>query len=175
MFSVNETWEDRKVKILCFAEQNLCVGVILATINVEWCLRRCILAMGTSAVVQLNKLNLSGLGKYKECWKEEVQPNVNVSLVALMDKHLTSAKNWKQTKTLKTCNGWPVLNYAFKLRHVLVHGAKGSASPEFARKTIDLLLEAAEILIYFAESQGAPIFGKRLCRRKCFAAKSVHA
>lgn len=175
MFLVSETWEERKAKILSFAEQDCCVGVILATINVEWCLRRCILAMGSTSVSKLNKLNLSGLDKYKKCWKEEVQPNVNVSLAVLMDTHLTSAKSWKPTKTLKTCNGWPVLNYAFLLRHVLVHGAKGSASPEFAQQTIDLLLEAADVLVRFAESQGTSIFGKRICRRKCFIPKVVKA
>lgn len=175
MFLVNETWEERKKKILSFAEQDDCVGVILATINVEWCLRRCILAMGSTSVSKLNKLNLSGLDKYRKCWKEEVQPNVNISLAVLMDSHLTSVKAWMPTKTLKTCNGWSVLNYAFQLRHVLVHGAKGSASPEFAQQTIDLLIEAADVLVRFAESQGTSIFGKRICRRKCFIPKVVKA
>ena len=175
MFLVGETWEERKGTILSFAKQDCCVGVILATINMEWCLRRCILAMGSSPVSKLNKLNLSGLNKYKKCWKDEVQPNVNISLAVLMDSHLTSTKAWKPTKTLKTCNGWSVLKYAFKLRHVLVHGAKGSASLEFAQQTIDLLIEAADVLVRFAESQGISIFGKRICRRKCFIPKVVKA
>ena len=67
---------------------------------------------------------------------------------------------------------WQVIE---KMRHVLVHGAKGSASPEFAQQTIDLLIEAADVLVKFAESQGTSIFGKRLCRRKCFIPKVVKA
>ena len=53
MFLVGETWEERKAKIQRFAEQDDCVGVILAAIDVEWMLRRTILILGSSSTIEL--------------------------------------------------------------------------------------------------------------------------
>ena len=184
MFLVGETWEERKAKILSFAEQDCCVGVILATINMEWCLRRCILAMGdntsTDLVDELAKV--SGIKKYQKLWRLQVEKTTGQKLELLMENYLHSAANWKNRKSklaeekgFDLSTGWGVLCYAVQLRNKLVHGEKGTASVDFANQTIDLLLEAADVLVRFAESQGAPILGKQICRRKCFIPKVVKA
>ena len=164
MFLVGETWEERKAKIQCFAEQDDCVGVILATINVEWCLRRCILILGSSPTAELKASKMSGLGEYNDFWKTEVAPRTGITLPKLIDHQVKISDFWKTTKS-SGMNAWNVLIRVFELRNKLVHGVEGGAPKALSKDAVNILLDVAEVLIHFVESQEASIFAKLKTRK----------
>lgn len=164
MFLVGETWEERKAKIQCFAEQDDCVGVILATINVEWCLRRCILILGSSPTAELKASKMSGLGEYNDFWKTEVAPRTGITLPKLIDQQVKISDFWKTTKS-SGMNAWNVLIRVFELRNKLVHGVEGGAPKALSKDAVNILLDVAEVLIHFVESQEASIFAKLKTRK----------
>lgn len=164
MFLVSETWEERKAKILSFAEQDCCVGVILATINVEWCLRRTILILGSSSTTELKNTKMSGLDEYKDFWKTEVTPRTGITLPKLIDQQVTISDFWKTTKS-SGMDAWNVLIRVFELRNKLVHGVEGGAPKAFSKDSVEFLLAIADALICFVESQGASIFAKLKTRK----------
>ena len=163
MFLVSETWEERKAKILSFAEQDCCVGVILATINVEWCLRRCILILGSSSTTELKNTKMSGLDEYKDFWGTEITPRVGIRLSELINQNVKVSASWK--KALSNTNAWNVLIRVFELRNKLVHGVEGGAPKAFSKDSVEFLLAVADALICFVESQGASIFAKLKTRK----------
>ena len=164
MFLVGETWEERKAKIQRFAEQDDCVGVILATINVEWCLRRCILILGSSPTAELKASKMSGLGEYNDFWKTEVAPRTGITLPKLIDQQVKISDFWKTTKS-SGMNAWNVLIRVFELRNKLVHGVEGGAPKALSKDAVIFLLEVADALIRFVESQGASIFARLKTRK----------
>ena len=164
MYWVSDDWIKRKAKSLSFAEQDDCVGVILATINVEWCLRRCILILGSSSTAELKASKMSGLGEYKEFWATEVASRTGITLPKLIDQQVKISDFWKTTKS-SGVNAWNVLIRVFELRNKLVHGVEGGAPKAFSKDAVNFLLDVAEVLIHFVESQGASIFAKLKTRK----------
>ena len=61
---------------------------------------------------------------------------------------------------------WQDLKEAFRFRHVLVHGVSGTISVTYASRAVDDILKASEALVRYAENHKAPIYGKRIVRRK---------
>lgn len=165
MYLVSDDWIKRKAMILSFAKQDCCVGVILATINVEWCLRRCILILGSSPTAELKASKMSGLGEYKEFWKTEVTPRIGVTLPDLIKQHVKVNDSWKKVRSLLKGDAWDVLKRVFELRNKLVHGVEGGAPKAFSKDSVEFLLAVADALIRFVESQGASIFAKLKTRK----------
>lgn len=172
MFAVHETREEREATIRKFAEQDVCVGVLLAAANLEWTLSRCIYAMGNRPVSVLRKEHIASLDAYKEMWKREVARGDVPALARLMEcikcPQAWMPENRKSAKLAKGRSGWQVLQYAMNFRHNLIHGKQGTAEETFGNTVVNVLLEAARKLEEFARTQGAPIFGKRLSRRNPF-------
>ncbi len=176
MFLVKDTLEEREKKIREFANLDSCVGVLLAAANLEWSLHRCIYAMGHTSTKQLKEKELSSLQGYEKEWRVEIAKFGQLTLEELIDQNISCPDVWlpenRKSKTLTNHNsGWAVLKYAFRLRHVLIHGKVGSSDDLFANTVIDVLLQAARILAEFAEKNNAPIFGKVICRTKPFTFK----
>jgi hypothetical protein len=101
------------------------LAALLAVVHFEWTVRRSIIALGTSpnVVVRAKLENCHGLDKYKEVWKEEVFPKVQLRLPEVVKK-------------------WDGLVRAVKLRHRLVHGAT-SCGTEYAKERVYWAIDAA--------------------------------
>ena len=93
--------------IRSFLADDPSLAALLAVVNVEWTLRRAIVALGTSpnAVVREQLRYCHGHEKYCDVWKAEVTPRTGRRLPEIIAD-------------------WEGLKRAFKVRHVLVHGVR---------------------------------------------------
>lgn len=151
MFIVNDSLEIRHGKIRRYAEEDATVGLILAAVDLEWTIRRAILALGKNSTKHikaevLSKGRNSGLEHYKACWRDEVKPIHSIGLPDLIDD-------------------WQLLKNAFELRNRLVHG-RGVAGEAFTKVRMETCLNASEKLIKFAEEHRSPLYGRRIARIK---------
>lgn len=152
MFLVNDTREKRTEKIRKFMDLDISIAVIIAAADFEWTCRRCILALGKSPTKQMKEtggvlFRCNGLDKYKNAWKQEVQPIHGKSLPQVIHE-------WEFFKT----SGFP-------LRHKLVHGISGTTGREYGMKAVESILSASIDLTNFAESHEEPIYGRKIVRR----------
>ena len=133
-------------------------AVILAASYFEWCIRRCILALGASSVTELRKklndrqMDVEGL---KDLWKSEV---------CTQHKNIPSLPNIFDLQRPKprfdnTPLTWQSIDRARRLRNDLVHGAKCDPLEKHGRKHVELLIAASNVLIDLAEKRKHPIFG----------------
>jgi hypothetical protein len=125
MFLVQDSSLSRENRIKQFLTEEPSLSALLSVIHFEWTLRRAIIAVGTSpnVLVRAKLKNCHGLDKYKDVWKDEVFPNVQLRLPEVV-------KNWDG------------LGRAFRLRHRLVHGAT-SCEPGYARERVYWAIDAA--------------------------------
>jgi hypothetical protein len=89
MFIVNDSLEIRHGKIQRYAEEDATVGLILAAVDLEWTIRRAILALSKNSTKYikahvLSKGKKSGLKHYNDCWRDEVKPIHSIGLPDLM-------------------------------------------------------------------------------------------
>lgn len=87
MFLVSDSLAQRQSRICEFKGQDASIGAVLAAIDLEWTIRRAILALGTSPnkVIRDDVLaNCHGLGRYKEAWGAEVKPRFNKTLPTVL-------------------------------------------------------------------------------------------
>ena len=167
MFRVTgEDREDRQyhIDLIRMVSQNdLGAAIILAAVYFEWCVRRCIMALGTSSVADLRKrlndhrMNFDGL---KTLWTAEVHKKDLPTLPSLFD----SRKN--KPKFLNLTLDWKNIKNAHKMRNQLVHGYSCNPKDEKGLRYVELLLAATNIIAYLAESRGHSIFRKIIRRSK---------
>lgn len=151
MFLVSDTQTSRHARIKQFSGNEASIGALLATIDFEWTLRRAILACGTSPNVTIRETVLkrcSGLDRYKEAWKKEVQPRFSILLPAVLS-------NWKYLK-----------DQAFPFRHKIVHGIKGASGEQFSNDRRDALLQASCELVNFAAGHSIDLYVRLPVRKK---------
>ncbi len=151
MFIVNDSLEIRHGKIRRYAEEEATVGLILAAVDLEWTIRRAILALGKNStkyikVQVLSNGKKSGLKHYNNCWRDEVKPIHSIGLPDFIDD-------------------WQLLINAFELRNRLVHG-RGVSGEAFTRARMETCLNASEKLAKFAAEHCSPLYGHRIVRIK---------
>jgi hypothetical protein len=126
VFLVKDSSKAREERIKQFLNEDAALSALLSVIHVEWTLKRAIIALGHSSnVVVRSKLrHCHGLEKYKNVWRDEVNPKPEHYLPVVV-------RNWQG------------LGRAFSLRHKLVHGA-GSCGGEYATERVNWAIDAAE-------------------------------
>ena len=161
MFRVKgENRQDRQYHVdLIWKVYNEDVGaaVILAASYFEWCIRRCILALGASSVAELRKklndrqMDVEGV---KDLWKSEVcsQHKEIHTLPKVYD--LPRSKPRFDNTPLT----WQSIDRARRLRNELVHGAKCDPLERHGRKHVEILVAASDVLINLAEKHKHSIF-----------------
>jgi hypothetical protein len=161
MFLVNDSIESRRKMIEGFLDDcEPSIALLLAVIDMERTLRRAILALGTIRTKELNarmgvrkgkkdrrpnskpakgplryRSNLDGLN---EAWRAEVQPYLEPERKLPYD----------------LCSDWDTVLKAVKLRHELVHGARGPTSGEFAVDKVRAVLDFTASVDTFCKTQG---------------------
>ena len=152
MFWVSDSREVRKQKIEQLLENEPALALLLAVFDVEWCIRRAIIALGKTPNRELREhglKNCHGLAAYKELWRCEVAiPRNIVGLSATMPD-------------------WNKLKAAFLLRHKLVHGVEGTTGGRYAFERTCWALESSEEIRDFCLAHGVDLH-RRLPVRKTF-------
>lgn len=150
MFLIRDTLDARQTQIRGFLRSEPAIAVILAAADFEWTVRRTILALGRSSTTSIRrrfeKERVSGLGAYKELWKEEVKNRLGTDLAIVVP-------NWQFFSET-----------AFQLRHRLVHGVSGTTGVAFAERSTESILAATKAVAQYAEFQGEPIYGRQIRR-----------
>jgi hypothetical protein len=151
MFLVSDTPKARHEKIRSFLEREPVIAVLLAAVDFEWTVRRAILALGRNPTkfIRENVINrASGLGDYKDSWRDEVKPSFRVGLAEVIPA-------WEFFKT-----------EAYPLRNRLVHGVSGVVGTAYAAERVEAILKASAALVTFAECHKEPIYGRHIRRSK---------
>ena len=148
MFLVSDTRSSREAKIRSFLQDDPAVAVILAAADFEWTVRRAIVALGRSPtkVIRQHLAECYGLDRYKEAWKQEVQPRFGIGLAGVVPE-------WQFFR-----------EKAYDLRHKIVHGLSSSVPVAFGQSRLDSILAASSAVTTFADSAGEPLYG-RIIRR----------
>lgn len=151
MFLTSDTFADRQKRIRSFDNNDAFIGVLLATMDFEWTLRRAIIALGyqkNSTIRDQVLANCSGIDRYKDAWKQQVKPRQGVTLPSIVS-------DWEFLK-----------NQAFPLRHRLVHGIKAATGVQYARERRDCLLDASKAVVDFSATKGVDLYARLPVRRK---------
>jgi hypothetical protein len=151
MFLTSDTFHDRQARIRSFDNNDVFIGVLLATMDFEWTLRRAIIALGyqkNSTIRNCVLANCTGIDSYKEAWKQQVKPRHGATLPSIIPK-------WEFLK-----------NQAFPLRHKLVHGIKAATGVNYARERRDCLLDASEEVVKFSKEKKIDLYARLPVRRK---------
>ena len=124
------------------------VAVVVAAADFERTLRRLIIALGnapTADVRQALERQYFSIGKYPAAWRRFVEPTHGP---------LGQVLNYAGVKK------------AFALRNRIVHGAQGTAGPDFCRKRIDTITAATRELTVFAAKRGVDLTERLRVRRR---------
>ena len=146
-------------RVLKEAKKDMELGFLLAEFDFEWLLRRMILCFATCPTVVVRSLlkKCHGLDLYVDAWNKCVVP-FRPKYPTLQDILKIPSKN--QIKK-------GAIGKAFLKRHLLVHGVRTGIGTVSALVGLDVFLEAAELLVRFAEAHGIDLFKKMSSRRKC--------
>jgi hypothetical protein len=151
MFLVSDTITDRHNRIEQFNGADIFIGVLLATMDFEWTMRRAIIALGYQKNTTIREEVLKhchGAGRYKKAWADQVFP--------LHEKRLPEIiSNWGFFEKEE-----------FPLRHRLVHGIKGATGVEYAQERRDSIMMASKALYDFAKERDVDLYKKLRVRRK---------
>lgn len=145
-----DTPEARRRKIETVFALSPMAGFLLSAVNLEWTLRRSILALGRDPTAQIRKEleRKHGTDGYKDLWKEQVaKPFKLPRLCALIE-------NGKKSGTF----GWKDVVKAFDVRHVLAHGRSCTQGGDYLKRHTDIFLETAEIVVAFVADHGGDVF-----------------
>jgi hypothetical protein len=125
MFLVSDSSSSREERIKQILVEDPPLAALLSVIHFEWTVRRAIIALGSSANVEIReRMKLAhGCDKYKQLWKDEVSPKIHQRLPEIVDN-------------------WDGLRRAFKLRHRLVHGIT-SCGREYAEERVHWAIAAS--------------------------------
>lgn len=149
MFLVGEHSVTREARIRALLTAEPPIAVILAAVNVEWTVRRAVLALGRSPNRDIRQrlVNCHGLDKYKELWKAEV------------------SRGGRLPTLPQVVREWAELRKAFVLRHRLVHGAN-SCTAVYAMPRVEVMLAASADIRRFCADQGVDLHDRLKVRRK---------
>ncbi len=138
-------------------KEDVGAAIILAATYFEWCIRRCILALGATPVSDLRTtmnnpgMNTDGL---KDLWKSEVCLQ-HSDICALPDVFDSQRPKQVFDGTKLT---WQNIGRARKARNDLVHGARCEPLEAHGKKHVEIFIAASDILIKLAENHGRSIF-----------------
>lgn len=152
-FKVADRFEHREKTILAMLDSGLPgVAVISAASDLEWTLRRAIVALGVSPNRDIHgKLEkVSGLRRYAKRWTEEVVPRYGKPLETLF-------KDWDH-----------FVDVTYRLRHKLVHGAVSTTNRDYAKPRVVEILEATKSVIDFSASCGVDLYKRLPIRRNAW-------
>ncbi len=149
MFFVSDTQRYKGKIIKERLNREPMIAVLLAAVNFEWTVSRCILFLSNSPNVKLRERlsKCSGLTKYKEIWKEELIKH-DPSIPPLAE----IVKNWSRFKD------------AFVLRHRLIHG-RATCTRNMAAEPVETILLAVDDLYKFASSMKINLHSRAPIRR----------
>ena len=159
-------WHENTIRRV--AEIDLGAAIILSATYFEWCIRRSILALGSSSVHDLAcalKNSKLSFEKLVELWNREVsvrfvgEEKITLSLIFDQCKNKPKFQNHLLT--------WQNIQRARKVRHAIVHGDRCSPLEPNGRKYVELLIAASAILSDLVEKNGRSIFS--IIRRKAAA------
>lgn len=152
-FTLQDDFAARKKSILDMLEGGQPgIAVITAAANLEWTLRRAIVALGVSPNKDLQKKleKTSGLRRYAGLWRKEVGVRHGRGLDVLI-------------------NDWDnFVDSTYQLRHKLVHGALGKTTRDYAKPRVDEILEATSNVLSFASTCGVDLQNRLPVRRKAW-------
>ena len=153
----DRTWYENTIRRV--AEIDLGAAIILSPTYFEWCIRRSILALGSSSVhdlaCELKNPKLS-FEKLVELWNREVsvrfvgEEKITLSLIFDQCKNKPKFQNHSLT--------WQNIQRARKVRHAIVHSDRCSPLEPNGRKYVELLIAASAILSDLVEKNGRSIF-----------------
>lgn len=149
-FLIRDNQQDRHAKIRFFLSTGEpAIAVLLATVDLEWTLRRAILAMGHSPTrtIRRNLLKRSAtLGHYKRTWAQEVTPRFKSRLPDVI-------------------KDWAALKEAYHLRQVLLRGIPRATGYRYGADQVNRILHASVELTRFAATHNIDLFGRSRVRR----------
>ena len=150
-FMVGDSQQARHSRIRGFlsAEEPV-IAVILAAADFEWTIRRAILALGRSPNADIRSgvlARCSGLGRYRDAWRDEVTPRFGKSLPEVIA-------------------AWDSFNKAFELRHRLVHGVAGTTGLSYAKERVDTVLQASTDVAAFGAANAVDLFARLPVRKR---------
>jgi hypothetical protein len=152
-FKVEDRFDHREKTIQAILEGGLVgLAVISAAADLEWTLRRAIIALGISPNKDLRaKLEkTSGLRKYANLWSKEVVPRQGRTLESLIAQ-------WDS-----------FVDVTYQLRHKLVHGAISNTSRDFAKPRVDEILLTTKRVVDFSETCGVDLYKRLPIRRNAW-------
>lgn len=151
MFLVSDTFADRQQRIRSFDNNDIFIGVLLATIDFEWTLRRAIIGLGyqsNSTIRSQFLAKCSGIERYKDAWNKQVKRRYGAALPSII-------------------SDWEFLRkQAFPFRHKLVHGVKTTTGVPYARDRRDCLLNASNAVVNFSSKKGVDLYKRLPVRRR---------
>ena len=145
-----DTSEARRKKVNAIFAISPMAGFLLSSVNLEWTLRRAILAVGRDPTKRIRSSfrKIHGIDGYKQVWKSQVsRPFAHPGLCELVEKANRSRKFF-----------WTDVRRAFNVRNVLVHGRNCTQGDEYLRRHTDIFLDVAEILVDFVAANGKSVF-----------------
>ena len=145
-----DTSEARRKKVDAVFAVSPMAGFLLASVNLEWTLRRAILALGMDPTKQIRAAfkKAHGIKKYKEVWKKQVsRPFGRPGLYELVEKKSRARKF-----------SWQDVLDGFEQRNVIVHGCSCTQGEERLRRFTDVFVDMAEILVEFVAANGKNVF-----------------
>lgn len=148
MFLVQDDMKSRERKLRQFIKSDSSIGLIFSVINFEWILRRAIVALGSSASIEVRKAlgsKSGGIDGYKEVWNHEVYPNTGKRIHEAIPE-------------------WQKLTNAIKMRNKLVHGVESFTWDRSTENAITVL-HASQSLIQFCQDNKVDVFQRLPVRR----------
>lgn len=147
MFLNGDSAEDREQRIRGHGETEPLLALVLATVHVEWTIRRACIALSgmPNAIIRRRLRKCSGLLKLNMEWIDMTR---EPSLRSIMGEEL-----------------WLHLTRVFDLRNKLVHGERTASLP-YARELLQVALLAAESVRDFASSRGVDLYNRLPVRRQ---------
>lgn len=141
LFSVHgNSREMRRNRIETVAEQEPCLGFLAAVFDFEWMVRRAILALSDfpSPFIRKQMNRIHGTDGLKNSWdmfvcSGNIKRNKSLDIV-LRDGTENVSVDWGDVCT------------AFKARHPIVHGDNGFIRDDDAKKHMQALLDASNII-----------------------------
>ena len=186
MFSINETRENREEVLKKLLSVDPCVALVIAFLDFEWTVRRCILALGKSATKEIHAMfsgkhpsirgHVCGLDGYNKLWTKEVNSIRNICLFDLLKSmvKISSIEGFDQNKlnsfmlkkdSIKNTDEF--LKFVYKrFRNTLIHGIRSNVQEDTAKFVFNFIVACSRALCNYAEEKNESIYGRRIVRRK---------
>ncbi len=156
-FSVRgDSMESRRKRILLVSVLSPMAGFLLASVHLEWTIRRAILSLGRKSTKEMKEemKKKHGLDAYKDLWNDEVVKASNPRRPRLPELVERARDNSSVGSSVR----WTDLIRAMKVRHTIVHGRECTAGVSFLENNIETLLGASETITSFVKASGGDIY-----------------